>query len=269
MKLHRRPARALVSATLALIVLFNLVSPALANPAEPAPASTSTPPSAVAVAPGSVGSISDQRAVASDASAGSSSGARAPSPTASSAQADIISGLQADLSTGAAVTRYPINTPPARQGIGPSLALVYNSRQGNGWVGVGWDLSLGTIERSTRYGAPTYTSSDTFVWSSPAGGGELVYLGDDVYQLKIDTLFYKFVWYGNYWEVWDKSGVKYVYGQNKPSCNQTPYACVNNGPGVLQWNLSRIVDPYGNYMTVSYVHDQGQSYPQRHHVDRQ
>src|ERR1700681_531334 len=42
---------------------------------------------------------------------------------------------------GAAEVSIPIWAPPGRQGIQPSLALIYSSRASNGPLGVGWSLS--------------------------------------------------------------------------------------------------------------------------------
>jgi hypothetical protein len=44
-------------------------------------------------------------------------------------------------SDGAAQYTLPLWVPPGRAGIQPNLSLVYNSRGGNGPVGVGWSLS--------------------------------------------------------------------------------------------------------------------------------
>ena len=54
-----------------------------------------------------------------------------------------------DLFTGAMSYQIPIEVPPGRNGMDPGLTLSYNSRRGNGWVGVGWELEVGAIERST------------------------------------------------------------------------------------------------------------------------
>jgi hypothetical protein len=68
------------------------------------------------------------------------------------------------LFTGAFTYSYPVAVPPGRRGIQPNLSLLYNSQAQNGWVGMGWNLSLGSIQRSTKNGIPTYNDSqDTFI----------------------------------------------------------------------------------------------------------
>ncbi|MCP4540837.1 MAG: hypothetical protein GY832_27175 [Chloroflexi bacterium] len=250
MKFYRLSIKCIVSAGIAFVMLFNLAAIALAKVPEP--------DSEPMVAP-----IPNTAPAATSANQTPPPTNNSASPTGSTAQADVLTGFQADLFTSAAVTKYPIPTPSGCNGIGPNLALVYNSRMGNGPLSVGWDLQLGKIERSTKDGAPSYDSSDTFMWSSPVGNAELVNVGGDEYRAKIESQFQKFVFYGNYWEVWDKAGTRYVYGQDASTCVQAPYACLDNGLGVFQWNLSYVVDTYGNYMTFSYFQDQGQVYPEQ------
>ena len=64
--------------------------------------------------------------------------------------------------TGAASFRYPIAAPPGRNGLQPNVSLNYSSYSGNGWIGVGWDLDLGSIQRSTRNGLD-YSSDDFMI----------------------------------------------------------------------------------------------------------
>lgn len=57
---------------------------------------------------------------------------------------------------GSANLSYPIELPPARNGMSPQLAITYNSDGGSGWLGEGWDLQIPSITVDTRFGVPTY-----------------------------------------------------------------------------------------------------------------
>ncbi|MDR1113207.1 MAG: hypothetical protein LBL18_05570, partial [Bacteroidales bacterium] len=60
---------------------------------------------------------------------------------------------------GTANLSYPIDIPAGRQGMQPNLAVTYSSSGGNGWLGVGWDLSIPAITVETRWGVPRYDAS--------------------------------------------------------------------------------------------------------------
>ncbi len=80
-----------------------------------------------------------------------------------------------DLFTGAATLSAPIVVSLGSGGFQPELALEYSSQRGNGWVGLGWDLALPSIERMSKFGISAFdpaSSDDPLV-------GDLFALGDD------------------------------------------------------------------------------------------
>ncbi|GLI28356.1 hypothetical protein ARHIZOSPH14_25980 [Agromyces rhizosphaerae] len=61
-------------------------------------------------------------------------------------------------SDGGAHLSYPLPIPAGR-GITPELSLDYDSSGGNGWVGTGWDLSVGEVTVDTTFGAPYFDAN--------------------------------------------------------------------------------------------------------------
>jgi len=56
------------------------------------------------------------------------------------------------VNTGAASYKIPIEVPPGRKGMQPNISLIYNSYTNNGWIGEGWSLDIGYIQRATKDG---------------------------------------------------------------------------------------------------------------------
>lgn len=162
-----------------------------------------------------------------------------------------ISGI--DQQMGAAIASVPIVVPPGRLGIEPKINLQYNSQNKNGILGIGWDLELGKIYRSTKYGLPNYNDNDLFI-SDSIGAGELTKISSNEWREKIERSFAKFTFSGNAWVVYDTSGTKYYFGSSAVSRQQ-------GSAGTFAWFLDRVEDVHGNYMTISYATDQNTLYP--------
>src|SRR5438093_9374480 len=163
--------------------------------------------------------------------------------------------VHADLFTGTATTSIPIEVPPGRNGMQPNLQLVYESANGNGWVGMGWKLELGTIERQTRFGV-NYSTND-YTMRLNGVSSDLVGIGSDEYRAKGEGAFLRIkkLPEGG-WEVTDKKGTKYFFGQTAASRMADPADATR----IFKWCLDRVEDTSGNYMEAIYWGYQGQGY---------
>ncbi len=175
----------------------------------------------------------------------------------------ISASLQSDLFTGTLTGSIPIDVPPGRNGLQPNLALTYASSGGNGWVGMGWKLEMGTIERQTRWGvlySPTTTEEQAGkVYTIRVNGMSSDLVQDSVdpnlYRAKIEGGFFRIkkLTTGG-WEITDKKGTKYFFGRTTSFQIQDPTV------GIFKWCLERVEDRDGNYMAMTYAGDQGQGY---------
>lgn len=158
--------------------------------------------------------------------------------------------------TGAARQQIPITVPPGRNGMQPELSFVYNSYKHNGQLGKGWELEIGAIQRQTKWGA--HYDRDEFVVISKGRKFELVPVGNDRFQPRIETEFARYIFHRGQdsWEVIQKDGTKLYFGSESDSNARQTTAF-----GTFSWGLDRVEDTNGNHMTVDYVQDHGQRYP--------
>ncbi len=89
--------------------------------------------------------------------------------------------------TGSLSTSIPIEVPPGRHGMQPNLALTYWSNGSNGWIGKGWKLDVGAIERETRFGVDY--NGDDYSFRVSGNTGDLVAIGNGEYGAKIEDGF--------------------------------------------------------------------------------
>lgn len=169
--------------------------------------------------------------------------------------------VQVEPSSGSASLSIPIAVPPGRAGIQPNLALVYNSSErllGN--AGYGWTLDLGSIQISTKKGVPKYDGTDIFTMEQNGSTQDLVEdpYTPSLYHMEVEGAFANIQYYTDHWVITDKKGIKYYYGNTNDSKQNDPA----NPTHILRWALNRVEDLNGNYMTISYLNDNGQIYPQ-------
>jgi len=160
---------------------------------------------------------------------------------------------------GTASLHYPIETPPGRNGIGPKLALTYDSDRvnSNGWLGVGWDLRMSSIEVDTRFGAPRYDGSEIYTLDGEMLTPTDTSSGITTYIRRVESSFdliqRKNAGPTSYsWTVTDKSGTVYTYGSAPASRLADPRVQQGN---IFRWYLDKVQDTYGNFMTIGYTHD--------------
>lgn len=167
-----------------------------------------------------------------------------------------------NLFTGGATTSIPIDVPKGRKSATPKLALVYSSTGGPGPFGFGWDLPIGRIERNTKFGIPRCTPPhDDFVLVMPGGAIELKADGSEYRPLVEDAYLVAKKFTGaseNYWEVYDRSGMTFVFGKS-PSARAWTGSDVfmQQSGGVCNytgtWALTQIIDPNKNHIDIAYV----------------
>ena len=135
----------------------------------------------------------------------------------------------AGVSGGAATYSIPIDVPPGRRGMQPSVSLEYSSRSGNGVAGMGFSLSVGgsihrcpmTVEQDGRVRAVTLGNDDRLCLNGQrlvrVEGGVYGSVGA-VYATEIDS-FVRVTQAGGdlsnpatYFEVRTKEGELHVYG---------------------------------------------------------
>jgi len=172
---------------------------------------------------------------------------------------------EANLFTGALVTAIPIEVPAGRRDMTPHLALEYTSGGGPGPFGFGWDVTIGRIERATTWGTPRCTGPhvDDFVLVLPTGAAALVpeTPGGTTYRPAVEQAYVRAqkLQSQNSWVVYDRSGLKYTFGDvdSARTGNSTPPTFLGQAAdGTCQlttaWALTRIEDPNGNIIDVSW-----------------
>jgi RHS repeat-associated protein len=172
---------------------------------------------------------------------------------------------EANLFSGSMSMSVPILIPPGRPNATPDLKLVYTSSGTPSAYGLGWDLPLGSIERSTKHGVPSCPSAggpgndDEFILNLSGATVVLVYIAaDDVYRPRHDEAYIEAQkdTSGNHWVVHDRRGMTFRFGQ-------TAEARVFTGSDVFMstaggcsftavWALTQVEDPNGNTIDISY-----------------
>jgi RHS repeat-associated protein len=200
--------------------------------------------------------------------------------------------FEADLGGSALTSTYPLDLQGGPAGFAPPLALAYNSagvsdqhnaQGGVGWVGEGWNLSMGAISWGEHYVADAGGTNwqDSWQLSDPYGTGvdlippstsTAIYQEDSGHTItttpvqwqtnpEIYAKIYSFqsglTIAGNptppCWRVFLTNGIMEEFGCTTDSLEYYP-----NSAGkayIYSWLLDMIVDTYGNQIHVTYNRD--------------
>jgi len=161
--------------------------------------------------------------------------------------------VQIDPNMGQMSYAITINTPDAFGGMAPSLALAYSSGAGGSPVGLGWSLSVPSIERLTLRGVPEYDLDDEF----SAGGEQLVYVeGSEprVYRARFEGSFVRYSWYGHgsdgtggYWLGEFPDGRVAFFGAESDGTEVAAARVGDDALGVFRYGIVTMTDPYGHH----------------------
>ncbi|GGS58083.1 RHS repeat domain-containing protein [Actinokineospora fastidiosa] len=188
---------------------------------------------------------------------------------------------------------YPLRMPQVPGGLVPAFNLSYRSSAVDGltsatnnqasWVGDGWNLSAGFIERSyggcaeDTEGGTTPPQTGDLCWRTDNATGTLGALvkGADGWRLKDDdgsrvermTGAANGDDDGEHWKVTKTDGTQYFYGSSQAAgstwtvpvfgddvgepCHGATFAA-SSCAQAWRWNLDRVVDPHGNVIVYSY-----------------
>jgi hypothetical protein len=172
--------------------------------------------------------------------------------------------------SGSATYNIPINIPQGTNGIQPNISLAYSSQGKNGIAGMGWNL-IG-FSAITRTGTNKYQDGviDRFHFvntdklqldgnrlvlvpgTSGEGSAGAVYATENGNLIRIypqEPTASGYTWF----KVIDKDGRIIEYGRSINS-----RLAIKNG--TVSWNISKVIDPNGNYIEYEYGYNDGETF---------
>ena len=167
---------------------------------------------------------------------------------------------------GSAAFAFEFKLPKGRQSMQPALGIRYDSDKGNGWMGIGWDLSLSSIGIDTRWGVPRYSDAletETYTLNG-AQLAPITHKGDlkpriaeRIFHPRVEGSFDKIIRHGNHpsnywWEVVNKNGTRHFYG-GTPTAGSLAAAVLKDASGnIAYWALVETRDLNDNFIHYQY-----------------
>ncbi|WP_025742879.1 SpvB/TcaC N-terminal domain-containing protein [Aquimarina pacifica] len=170
--------------------------------------------------------------------------------------------------TGTGSLSIPLTFSSGRSGFAPQLTLSYDSGNGNGVFGYGWEIGVPAISRKVSKGIPKYDNSDVFLMS---GVEDLVpYLQEEGawvqlereeedyhvvnYRPRLEGLFSKIEKWKNkntglsYWKTVSKKNITSLYGVSEEARIYDPH----DKKRVFKWLIEKSFDAKGNVIQYEY-----------------
>ena len=208
-------------------------------------------------------------------SRGSSSNGDFPainSPKGGGAIASIGEKFQANPVTGTGSMSVPVAISPGRNGFSPQLALQYDSGNGNGIFGMGWNIAIPSIVRKTQKGLPKYQDNEESDIFLMAGAEDLIPALKEEngqwinitrtegnykikqYRPRIEGIFAKIQKLTDtttgiaHWQVTTRDNITSVYGKSASARISHP----GDDAKVFEWLLEYTFDEKGNITLYEY-----------------
>jgi RHS repeat-associated protein len=184
--------------------------------------------------------------------------------------------FEVNTANGTAGLSIPLPVTPGRNGVAPSFGLQYNTGGGNGSFGLGWSLSLPSIQRQTDKGIPRYlegNDADVYLFSDeedlvPALSHDLtsqewvpeITTVDGIvvqaFRPRIEGRFSRIEKIahpdlGTYWKVTTRENTVTFFGKSAACRMADP----KNASRIFQWLPELTYDDKGNVIQYHYKHD--------------
>ncbi|WP_334392929.1 SpvB/TcaC N-terminal domain-containing protein [Bradyrhizobium sp. AZCC 2262] len=156
---------------------------------------------------------------------------------------------------------YTIVVPPGRNGFQPAIQLTYNSHDFDirSQFGMGWSISIPSIQRLNKTGIDLLYATSTFASSID---GELMQVGtSNVFRPRVDDGSYRSYQLINNtsWLVTDKDGNSYFYGTTSAARYENPGDTTKK----FKWMLEQAADLNGNTINYQYTSTSSELYPSK------
>ena len=172
------------------------------------------------------------------------------------------STITPDLFTGTFSYDVPLKVAPGRHGIEPKIVMKYRSATNLNFMRTAHTgmIELGGIERSAMGMGVNY-SGDRYLLRQSSGDMAMLLGSNGTYRTVIEKEFLRIKKLvaddgKPYWQVTDKSGIRYTFGRTAASRLDNP----SDSSKIFRWCLDRVEDTNGNYMSISYFKNGGMIY---------